>query len=133
MDGVDDNVEKSENIYRIIYGHFYNNEDKFLFKKVHDGKIIWYKVSRCNKGELWHNKLNQLYIANYFKDAKKTAILLNNDISQYNVIMNYGIAGTSFTGDHYWKNEKIIEKRLEGVGFILGVFFKINQQFHLKK
>lgn len=76
---VDYNVEQSENIYRIIYGHFYNNEDKFLFKKVHDGKIIGYKVSRCNKGELWHNKLNQLYIANYFKDAKKTAILLNNE------------------------------------------------------
>lgn len=76
---VDFDTEKSENIYHIVYGHFYNNQDYFLFKKVQNGKIVGYKVSKCNKGELWHNKLNQLYISNYFGEAKKTAILLNNE------------------------------------------------------
>ncbi len=74
---VDTNQETSESIYKIIYGHFYNDQNFFLFKKVHDGKIVGYKINKCRRGELWHNKLNQLYISNYFKDVQKTAIMLN--------------------------------------------------------
>lgn len=83
---VDYNKETSNSIYKIIYGHFYNDQNYFLFKKVNDGKIVGYKVNKCQRSELWHNKLNQLYISNYFLDAKKTAVILNtqanNDISQ---------------------------------------------------
>lgn len=76
---VDTTIEKSNSIFDIVYGHFYNDQNFFLFKKVHNGKIIGYKVSKCNKGELYHNKLNQLYISNYFGEAKKTVLLLNNE------------------------------------------------------
>ena len=51
----------------------------FLFKKVHNGKIAGYKISKCQRTELWHNNLNQLYISNYFGEVKKTALLLNNE------------------------------------------------------
>ena len=65
--------------YKIVYGHFYNNNNEFLFKKCSDGKIIGYKVHRCKARELWRNELDQLYISNYFDTTKKTALLLNQD------------------------------------------------------
>lgn len=76
---VDKNIESSQSIYNIIYGHFYNDQNFFLFKKVKDGKIIGYKIQKCNKAELYHNKMNQLYISNYFKDVQRTVLLLNKD------------------------------------------------------
>ena len=83
---VDYDKETSNSIYKIIYGHFYNDQNFFLFKKIHNDKIVGYKINKCKRTELWHNKLNQLYISNYFLDAKKTAVILNtqanNDISQ---------------------------------------------------
>ena len=34
----------------------------------------------------------------------------NGDLSKYDVIMNYGIGGTSFTGDYFWKDAAVAEK-----------------------
>ena len=77
---VNTNKESSDNnIYQILYGHFYNDQNVFLFKKVHNGKIAGYKINKCQRTELWHNNLNQLYISNYFGEVKKTAVLLNNE------------------------------------------------------
>ena len=79
---VDTTKEIGEGLFDIIYGHFYNEQNYFLFKNVHNGKIIGYKVHKCNSGELWRNKLNQLYISNYFGEAKKTLLLLNKQANE---------------------------------------------------
>ena len=80
---IDKQKETSNSIYNIVYGHFYNDQNYFLFKKVHEDKIVGYKVNRCHSSELWHNKLNQLYISNYFSDIKKTAIMLNAEANEH--------------------------------------------------
>ena len=68
------------NPFNIVYGHFYNDQNFFLFKKVQNGKIVGYNINKCKRKELWKNKLDQLYISNYFEDVKHTAFILNNDI-----------------------------------------------------
>lgn len=73
-----------QNGYKIIYGHFYNDHNEFLYKKVDNGKIVGYKVHRCREAELWHNKLDKLYISNYFGDIKKTIKLLNTQLNKEN-------------------------------------------------
>ena len=77
-----DSIVNHQNGYKIVYGHFYNNQNYFLFKKVHNNKIVGYSVSKCQKGELWHNKLNKLYISNYLNEAKSTAFILNNKLNK---------------------------------------------------
>lgn len=79
---IDTQKEISNSIYNIVYGHFYNDQNFFLFKKVKNGKIIGYKVNKCQRSELWHNKLNQLYISNYFSDVQKTTIMLNDNANE---------------------------------------------------
>lgn len=76
---VDKIKETSDSIFSVVYGHFYNDQNFFLFKKVKNGKILGYKVNKCQRSELWHNKLNQLYISNYFGAVQKTAITLNDN------------------------------------------------------
>lgn len=48
--------------------------------------------------------------------------VINEDISKYDVLVNTGLKGTSFQGDYYWKNEKLLTKIREfvsnGGGFI---------------
>lgn len=58
--------------YDIIYGHFYDNEDYFLFKKLKNGKIVNYSIHKCSLRELYHNEKDKLYISNYFYDASNT-------------------------------------------------------------
>lgn len=79
---IDYDKETSQSIYNIVYGHFYNDQNFFLFKKIHDDKIVGYKINKCKRTELWHNKLNQLYISNYFGEVKKTAIMLNKEANE---------------------------------------------------
>lgn len=71
-----------QNGYKIVYGHFYNETNEFLFKKVENGKIVGYNIHRCQKSELWRNKLDQLYISNYFGEVKRTAQLLNTKLNE---------------------------------------------------
>ena len=73
--------EKADkNPYSIVYGHFYNNQNYFLFKRIHNDKIVGININKCKRAELWHNKLNQLYITNYFDDIKHTVQVLNSEI-----------------------------------------------------
>ncbi len=57
----------------------------------------------------------------------------NGDLSEYDVIMNYGIGETSFTGGRYWMKSKVIENIkafvAQGGGFIgIGEPCSINHQ-----
>ena len=74
---VDYQKERSDSIFKIVYGHFYNDQNFFLFKKTQNGKIVGYKINKCRRSELWHNNLNQLYISNFFGDVNKTVFTLN--------------------------------------------------------
>ena len=73
-----ENISNHQGGYKIVYGHFYNNQNYFLFKKLHNDKIVGYNVQKCQKAELWHNKLNKLYISNYLNEVKNTAFWLNS-------------------------------------------------------
>ena len=53
-----------------------------------------------------------------FDDVKSGAL------GGYDVVMNYGIGGTAFTGDYYWKDEKVVEnvrKFVAGGGGFVGL------------
>lgn len=67
-----------QNGYKIVYGHFYNDQNTFLFKQVKDNKIIGHSIKKCQRAELYHNEIGQLYFTNYYNDIKKTSILINN-------------------------------------------------------
>lgn len=77
-------LSNHQNGYKIVYGHFYNDRNEFLYKKVEGGKIVGYKVHRCKQAELWRNKLDKLYISNYFGEVKKTITLLNTQLNKEN-------------------------------------------------
>lgn len=79
---VDYSKERSDSIFKVVYGHFYNDQNFFLFKQTHNGKVIGYKINKCRRAELWHNNLNQLYITNYFGDIKQTVVHLNMDVNK---------------------------------------------------
>lgn len=69
-----------ENGYKIIYGHFYNDQNFFLFKNLNkEGKIIGHKIHKVQKSELY-SKLNRLYFSNYYTDISRTSFLLNKQI-----------------------------------------------------
>ena len=48
--------------------------------------------------------------------------VINGDLSQYDVLVNTGLAGTAFQGDFYWKDERVLTKIREfvshGGGFV---------------
>lgn len=50
--------------------------------------------------------------------------VINNDLSEYDVLVNTGLPGSAFQGDYYWKNEKLLSKIREFVangGGFLGI------------
>ena len=71
-------INKNSKIYKIVYGHFYNNYNEFIYKKVVNNKIINTEVFRCRKNELFYNdEYNLIYsksfnaINNYLKYSLK--------------------------------------------------------------
>lgn len=90
-------LKDHQNGYKIVYGHFYNEHNEFLYKKVEGGKIVGYKVYRCQEVELLKNKLNKLYISNYFNDIKKTVKLLNTNLNQTNIKENIHPKAITYT------------------------------------
>ena len=72
------NDREYENVYKVVYGHFYNKQNEFIFKKLNNSdEIIEYKCQRCTKGELWHNKLQKLYFSKIYGEVKSAAHILN--------------------------------------------------------
>lgn len=65
-------------IYKIIYGHYYNNQNLFLYKDLHNKKVIKSTISYCKNNELMYNNLNDLIYSNSYDVLK----------SQINVLLN---------------------------------------------
>lgn len=51
--------------YKIVYGHFYNNSDMFLYKDIHSGKIIGHSIKKTYIEKLYYNKNKLLYNKSY--------------------------------------------------------------------
>jgi len=60
-----------KSLYKIIYGHFYNAFNDFLFKRTINKKIINTNVYRCNKDLLLKNKEGDLIYTKYYDDIKE--------------------------------------------------------------
>lgn len=72
------NDREYENVYKVVYGHFYNNQNEFIFKKLNNSEeIIEYSCQRCKKAELWHNKMEKLYFSKVYNEVKSAARVLN--------------------------------------------------------
>lgn len=56
--------------YKIIFGHYYNKSNNFLYKNVKNSKVISYSVKRCNNKELLY-KNNKLVCANSYESLKR--------------------------------------------------------------
>lgn len=55
----------NKNEFKIIYGHFYNNSDMFLYKNIHSGKIIAHSIKKTYIDKLYYNKNKLLYNRSY--------------------------------------------------------------------
>lgn len=64
-------INKNNNTHKIIYGHFYNNHNEFLYKKIINNKIVDIEILRCKSNELLYNNVNDLIYS-------KSLNILNN-------------------------------------------------------
>lgn len=58
-------------IYKIIYGHYYNSQNLFLYKDLHNKKVIKSTISYCKNNELMYNNLNDLIYSNSYDVLKR--------------------------------------------------------------
>jgi hypothetical protein len=63
-------------IYKIIFGHYYNNQNLFLYKKLNNKKINSSNIYHCKKNELLHNNLNSLIFSNSYDNIKDQVDIL---------------------------------------------------------
>ena len=93
-------------LYRIIFGHYYNNQNIFLYKDTY-GKnvIIKHEVHRCNNSELVHNTNNHLIYSNSYDVVKKQL-----DVIKYNEINRYKQKYNELPFEISYSNETIFIK-----------------------
>ena len=74
-------------MHDVIYGHFYNKQDLFLYKKFSDNnKLIEYKVNKCKIQDLLYNDNDKLVIANSHEEILKQLKLIGK--SKYNDVVD---------------------------------------------
>jgi len=74
-----------QNGYKIIYGHFYNKQDLFLYKNTANGKIIGYNIKKCLRDKLYFNKDNNLLCSTSYKTlAQQVKYINSKENSSYN-------------------------------------------------
>jgi hypothetical protein len=70
-------------IYKIIFGHYYNNSNTFLYKNLKKDKVISFNVKHCKNNELLYNENNNLICSNSYETLKKQIdIFVNNKVKQ---------------------------------------------------
>lgn len=57
--------------YKIIFGHYYNNQNAFLYKSIHNKKVITTSVHHCKCNELLYNNEKDLICSNSYEVLKK--------------------------------------------------------------
>lgn len=76
------NLKNYSNGHKIIFGHFYNNQDYFLYKNLHNGKVIGYKVSKCRLDQLYYNKNNHVLMSHSYKEMVQQLKFLNDKVNK---------------------------------------------------
>ena len=70
-------ISNVKHLYNIVYGHFYNNNNMFLYKDQANGKIIEYKCRSCKYDELIYNDKHNLICSNSYKDLKRQLTIIS--------------------------------------------------------
>lgn len=58
-------------IYKIIFGHYYNNQNAFLYKGIHNKKIITTSIHHCKHNELLFNNAHDLIYGNSYDTLQR--------------------------------------------------------------
>lgn len=77
------NSNEFKNPYKVIYGHFYNNSDMFLYKDIHSGKIIGHSIKKTYIDKLYYNKNKLLYNRSYKTLVEQLDKLFNKSKDEY--------------------------------------------------
>ena len=59
------NGKAYKDAYKIIYGHFYNNSDMFIYKDIYTNKIVSHSIKKTYIEKLYYNKNKLLYNKSY--------------------------------------------------------------------
>ena len=74
-------------MHDIVYGHFYNKQDLFLYKKFSDNnKLIEYKVNKCTLQDLLYNDNDKLVISNSYEEVLRQIKILGQN--KYNDVVD---------------------------------------------
>lgn len=91
---IDDDVNIKSS-YKVIYGHFYNNANDFLYKRTFNNKVVNINIYRCKKSELLHNNFKRLIYSDSYDiiDKQVNSISKNQlDIIKKEYIKPFDIA-----------------------------------------
>jgi hypothetical protein len=58
-------------LYKIVFGHYYNNQNQFLYKNLYNKKIVITTIHRCKYNELLYNNVKDLIYSNSYENLKK--------------------------------------------------------------
>ena len=70
-------LKEYENGNKIIFGHFYNGQNYFLYKNIHNGKVIGYKINKCKLENLYFNKNNHILMSHSYREIVKQLEYIN--------------------------------------------------------
>lgn len=78
----------SQKFYKVIYGHFYNNENYFLYKNIRNDNLVEYKIKKCKRNELLFNKNHKLLCSHKYDDitTQLKYIKLDTKNEYYNIV-----------------------------------------------
>lgn len=75
---------KYKSYCKIIFGHYYNNHNMFLYKNVSEKNVVKYEIYKCLNTELVKNENNKLICSNSYSSIRRQL-----DIINYNLYNTY--------------------------------------------
>lgn len=75
-------TKANKNPYKIIYGHFFEYDNLFIYRSVHFIKTLTRlssEYNKCRLKDLAHPKLEEYYKFKYIVDAYNTVSMLNKN------------------------------------------------------
>ena len=72
-------LKEYENGNKIIFGHFYTGQNYFLYKNIHNGKVIGYKINKCKLENLYFNKNNHILMSHSYREIVKQLEYINHE------------------------------------------------------
>ena len=72
----------SSKVFNVIYGHFYNNDNTFLYKNTKEDKVVSYTIKRCSKEYLLFNDNKRLVSSKKYEDITTQLSLIDKSYKQ---------------------------------------------------